>query len=72
MRPDADSFEANEAARARAVEHSETERRLRALASLVAGYETERGTITVEEMAKQDELDRDAAAATRARTRRSE
>ena len=57
---------------ARAIaERLETERRLSALASLVADYEAEHGAITGAELAEQEELDRDAAAAVRARTRRA-
>ena len=52
-------------------ERLETERRLASLASLVADYEAEHGEITEAELAEQDELDRDAAAAVRVRTRRA-
>ena len=41
------------------------DRRLATLASLVADHEAEHGVITDEELAAQDELDRDAAARTR-------
>ena len=52
-------------------ERLETERRLAALTELVAEYEAEHGEITAAELVEQDELDRDAAAAVRARARRA-
>lgn len=53
------------------IERSERDRRLRALAELVAGYEAEHGEITETELAEQVQRDRDAAAATRVRTQRA-
>jgi Arc/MetJ-type ribon-helix-helix transcriptional regulator len=46
------------------------ERRLTELAAAVAAFEAEHGAIDDEEMARQVQADRDAAAAVRARSRR--